>query len=577
MTLLEDRPQVEAREAPFAPVAATRSDRWLDTSDHKRLGLLFVYAALAFGALGGVLGLVVGAQQVSPSIGLATDRWLRLYSLHTMVAILLFLTAIWIGLATYVVPLQIGSGRLATPRLLATGFWLYLIGGGCFVASYIVGPVNGGGIVQSEPIAHIVGGANTATALWIVSLALISAGFLMASASLFATVAALRTDGMTLLRVPAFSWATMVASAVTVLTTPIFLAGLLLLYLDQHFGGNLFDFPKTVGSSPIWQHTVWLYGRPDVFLLTLVGLGAATDIVTTHARRPLLDHRAALVATGLFGVLTLTTFAMGSAVTDAVVVPTYAILTSLVVVPLSITVLLWLGTMARGRPRFHVSLLFVAGAITLWITGAANAVGAALQGVNGFHGNSAWVAGNVHVVVAGAPTLLAFGALYHWAPKIWGRRLSALLGSLAFLSLFTGLLASGLAYYFLGYNGVQLGQVDGITSYQKGLYGVAEAGGALVVLGVLIVVVDLAANVARGRGVVAGDDPYEGLTLEWATTSPPPRAGFDCVPEVRSAAPLLHLRGRAAGDAGAGAAGAGATGAGADGERTALTPGTGRP
>jgi heme/copper-type cytochrome/quinol oxidase subunit 1 len=162
------------------------------------------------------------------------------------------------------------------------------------------------------------------------------------------------------------------------------------------------------------------------------------------------------------------------------------------------------------------------------------------------------------VVVFGPPTLLAVGALYHWGPKMWGRKLNTGLGTLAFLGLFTGFLASGLAYYFLGYNGAQLGQVDGITSYQKGLYGLAEAGGALIVLGVLILVVDLAASVAGKRGRAAGDDPYQGLTLEWATSSPPPPYGFDSVPEVRSAAPLIHLRG-------------GGGPAAADGRQAALT------
>jgi len=547
MTLLQDRPEAEAPEAPSPPVRVARADTWLDTSDHKRLGLLFVYSALAFVVAGGVVGIVAGAKQVSPGLSLGIDNWLRLYSFHTTVSVLLFLTAIWVGLATYVVPLQIGAGRLAMPRLLATGFWLYLVGGACLVASYIVGQVNGAGIVQSHPLPHVAGGANVATSLWIVSLMLISSAFFVAAASLFATVVTQRTTGMTLLRVPAFSWATMVASAVTLLATPVFLAGLLVLYLDQHFGGNLFDYPRTAAALPIWQHTVWLYGRPDVFILTLVALGAATDIVTTHAHRPLLDHRVGAAVLALFGVLSLTTFGVGDRVTEAVVVPTYTVLTSLVVIPLGVTVLLWLGTLAQGRPRLHVSLVYVAGAVLLWVTGAANAIGAAAQGVPGFQGNSAWVAGNAHVVVFGPPTLLAVGALYHWGPKMWGRKLNAGLGALAFLALFAGFLASGLAYYFLGYNGVPLGQVTGITSYQKGLYSLAEAGGALIVLGVLVLVIDIAASVGGRRGRPAGDDPYEGLTLEWATSSPPPPYGFDSLPEVRSAAPLAHLRGTGAG------------------------------
>jgi len=169
MTLLEERPEAESTEGSQSavPAATTPPETWLDTSDHKRLGLLFVYASLLFVIAGGVVGLIIGAKQVSPGFNLASDRWLRLYGLHTQMSILLFLTALWIGLATYVVPLQIGAGRLALPRLLATGFWTYLVGGGCLVASYIVGAVNTrgglGGITQPHPLQPIPGGADTAT------------------------------------------------------------------------------------------------------------------------------------------------------------------------------------------------------------------------------------------------------------------------------------------------------------------------------------------------------------------------------------------------------------------------------
>ena len=169
MTLIEDRPS-PASAAPepqttgaAKPVYRPDVETWLDTTDHKRLGLLFVYAAIAFAVASGVLGLIIGAKQASPSLNLAADRWVRLYALHTQMSVLLFLTALWMGLAVYVVPLQIGSGRLAVPRLLATGLWTYLAGGGCFVASYLIGQPNGAGITQSTPIPAPPGGANSAT------------------------------------------------------------------------------------------------------------------------------------------------------------------------------------------------------------------------------------------------------------------------------------------------------------------------------------------------------------------------------------------------------------------------------
>lgn len=541
MTLLQDRPETEAAEAPSAATPAAATETWLDTTDHKRIGLLFVYASLLFVVAGGVLGLIVGLQQASPGTGLSADTWSRLYGLHTQMTVLLFLTALWIGLAAYVVPLQIGAGRVAVPRVLATGFWLYLAGGGLFVASYLVGPVNGAGIVSPGPLAPVTGGANTATNLWIVSLAVISLGFLLAATSLFTTVAALRTDGMTLLRVPAFSWATMVVSLVTFVATPVFLGGLFLLGIDQRFGGSFFS-AATPGHLGIWLHSVWLYGRPDVYLLTLLALGAATDIVTTHARRPLLNHPTVLVALALLGAMSLTSLASGESVGRAVIVPTYSVATGLVVIPIGLTVLSWLGTVALGRPRFHGSLTFVVGAILLWALGAGNVIAAAIAGVKGFDGNSAWVVGNSHAAVFGPPTLIGVGAVYHWAPKVWGRRLNAGIGALAWLTLFSGFAAAGVGYYLLGYDGVALRQMVDLPSSDRSLYWLSEAGGALIVVGLLLVILDILVSVAFSRGKAAGDDPYEGLTLEWATTSPPPQWGFDTVPEVRSEAPLQYLR-----------------------------------
>src|SRR4051794_1403125 len=477
MTLTETRPEQDVDTAP-EPVAVA-PETWLTTSDHKKLGSVFLGFSLLFLLTGGILALVLRGQLAEGDL-IAADTYGRLFNMHATIMTTLFLAPAWLGLATYLVPLQIGSGRLALPRLHALALWLYVAGGGVLVAAYIDGVPNGLGItIPVAPVAH--GHANHATLLWIAGLILVAVSTILAATSILSTVLLFRTDGMTLRRVPAFSWASLVTSTVLVLSTPVFLAGLILLFLDQRFGGHFFS---STGSALVWQHTLWLIGRPEIYLLVLPGLGAACDMVATHVRRPLLSHDGAIVLLGAFGVFSLLAWAAGSRVAHAVVLPTYTPLVSIIVVPVAGLVLLWLGTARAGRPRFDVSLLFIAGFVLLLVTAAANAVYAAIDHVDA---PSAWTGANLHTAVFGPATLLVFGAVYHWAPKLWGRRLSQLFGAGVFLLLFGGFFINGMAGYVLGYKGAanhvaDIGTGDSFQTFSR----VAAAGGIIVVLGVVL-------------------------------------------------------------------------------------------
>ena len=534
MTLVEDRPA----EADFPPPDighAPAGETWVTTADHKRLGLLYLGFALLFLLVGSVLGELLRAHLAEPTADILGAKYVRIFSMHATVMTLLFLTPAWLALGTYLLPLQIGAGRLALPRLHALALWLYVAGGACLVTSYIVGLPDGLGITSPFEVGPGVV-VSKATSLWIVSMGVLAISFLLASASLVTTALTLRVEGMTMLRMPAFSWATFVTGAITLLATPVFLGGLLLFYLDQHFLGKLF-VPATVGSQEIWQHTVWLFGRPEVYLLTLPALGVACEIVATHARRPLLDHRAALGLLAVFGALGLTAWAAGTESASALVLPTYSVLTGLVVVPIGGLALMWTGTLALGRPRPHIALAWVAGYHSLLTLAGAMTIAAAIAGVHGH----AWTNGQLHTAAFGAPTLLVFGALYHWAPKLWGRQLSTGLGALAFVLVFGGFFLSGLFSYLLGFQGApnHVSKVVGRSSY-RALDRVDAVGGALILIGIVVVVADVVRSLRSGEP--APDDPYEGLTLEWATASPPPPYDFDAVPVVYSAAPLADWR-----------------------------------
>jgi len=526
MTLTEAPPdQAGAEPAPAAPPSSTI----VTSADHKTVGRLYIAASLLFLLVAGVVGMVLRVELAEPGVKVVGNDFARLFSLHSTVAPLLFLAPFWTGLATVVVPLQIGAPSLAFPRLQAASLWLYVVGGGLVLAGYIVDAPHGAGLVLSDPIS---GQGNKATDLWIMGLMLVAIASIIAAGNLLTTIVQLRAPGMTLQRVPLFTWSVFATSAVVLLATPVFVAGLLLLYLDQHFGGVLFA-SATRGSAEVWQHLLWLYGRPEVFLLVLPGLGAACDIVVTAARGPLPGRGAARTALVLFAFLSLGAWAADSSARQAVVLPTTTWFTGLVIVPVGILALLWLGA-GPSFKRFHFPLVHVASALVLVGVALINVAVAAVKDVDG---GTAWSTGQLHVAAFGVPLVLALGAAHHWAPKLVGRRLSTGLGLLELALVLLGVLLMGLASYLLGYDGApwHVANVVGKDSWTN-LERVAAAGGGLLTLGVVLFVLNL---IGGGRGTRPENDPYGGVTLEWATTSPPPPYNFDAVPVVRSETPLL--------------------------------------
>jgi cytochrome c oxidase subunit 1 len=548
MTLTATRP-------PDAPAADTEvpvlvPETWLTTSDHKRLGRMYIVAALGFLLVGTGVAVAMEIQRAGRHAGVVGDNYARLFSLHSTVTVLLFLAPIWVGLATYLVPLQIGARRLAFPRLAAMAFWTYVAGGLLLLASYTFGTPTGGGIALSQPLVAPAGGASRVTDLWAASLIVITLAAVLAAVTLLTTIVKLRPEGMTLGRVPVYSWSVLATSTATILSAPAFMVGMLLVYLDQHFGGHLFA-PTQGNATIVWQHLVWLYGRPDVYLLFLPALGVISDIVATHARRPLFMAPVVKAAIFGFAVLSFGILAANSTAGQAVLLPTPTLLSAFLVVPAGLCALMWLATIRPDELRLHVSLLYVAGFVLLCALGGGNAVGAAVKGL---HGNSAWSTGQLHAVVFGAPTLAAFAAIYHWAPKIWGRVLHPLLGAVQFLLLFGGFAVSAAGSWALGYDGAPW-HIDDLTgpgskSGWLALSRLEGIGGGLIALGVLVFALNLAVSLLGSRGAPAEpgalDDPYEGSTLEWATSSPPPEDNFTYLPEITSDAPLADRRAAAA-------------------------------
>jgi len=551
MTLTASRPAqspgAPATEIPMA--AAVLPESPFTTSDHKRIGRYYIVAGVLFVLVGTVIAVIMELQLGSKSINLSSADYDRLFNLHTTVSSLLFLPLLFVGLATYLVPLQIGARRLAFPRVQAMAFWATVFGGILLLASYTFGRPNGWGLAYPTALPIVKPGASRATDLWTGAVMLIAIASVVAAANLFTTVLKLRAPGLTMPRLPAFSWSVLVVSAGILLATPVFIAGLLLLYLDQHFAAGIMA-PTQVNGNLVWQHLLWLYGRPDVYLVVVPALGALSDVVSTHARRPLVQPTAAKALIFLTMLLTFGILADDGTIEKAVLLPTPSVLSLLVAAPIGLLVLMWLGSIRPATLRFHVSWLYVVGFVGLLVAGAVNGVVAPSQHLHGglTGAGSAWTVGQVHAVLFGAPTLAAFGAIYHWGPKIYGVALNALLGALQWLLMLGGFFVTALASWLAGYDGAPWHVVTYTGPHAHDWVDYARlgtAGGVMVGLGLLVFLGNVALAWRAGRAAPPEDrpaDPYGADTLEWFAPSPPPEDNFDVLPEIRSAAPTADWR-----------------------------------
>ncbi len=490
---------------------------WFTTEDHKRIGRLYLGTALGFLVVGGVLGAVLGVERINSGLQVLTDETFgQVYTLHGEVAVLLFLVPFFLGLATYLVPLQVGSPDIAFPRGSATAYWAYLLGGVLLLVAYVA---NGGP----------GGGSQVGTDLYLLSLALLTVAFCVALVSILTTILTLRAPGMTLARTPLFSWSVLVGGGLTLLASPVLLAQLVELFIHHHFTG---DF----GGQESYARISWFWAVPQVYLLAVPAAGIAAEIVPVLTGSRLRDHRSGMAVIAALGILGFGAWSPPAAASADLV---YVVLGLAAVLPALALVGVLGDTVRRGRFVRRAPLLLALGAVVHLVLGA---LAGAVQVVPGLQlRGTAWEAAQVHYTLYGAATLAAFAALWYWAPKIWGVDLGEVAGTAAFALTFWGailLAAPDLVTGLVSEQRLQAGQFED-TGLVTALNAASALGGALAVLGVLVVVAEVLRR-ARGRSAAgAAANPWGGHTLEWATTSPPPSGNFaEPVAPVTSATPL---------------------------------------
>src|SRR3954464_9833973 len=509
---------------------------WLTTVDHKRIGLLYLFATMAFALAGGVEAILMRTQLIGPDRDLITPAaYSELMTMHGVTMIFLVVVPISIGaFGNYLVPLMIGARDMAFPRMNALSFWIFVASGIFMYVGLAIGEAPNAGWFSYVPLASRPFDPGRGQDFYALGLIFNGISTTAAAINFIVTIFKLRAPGMSLNRMPLFCYAFLAVSFAVVFALPPLSTACILLELDRRLG---FDFYNVAaGGEPLlWQHLFWIFGHPEVYIIILPAFGIATSIIPTFARRrmvafPLVAVSEILVAFIGFGVWVHHMFATGLAMVTTIY---FAAASLIIVIPSGIQLFAWITTILTGTPRYKPPLLWIVGFIVLFIMGGLTGVMFAAIPFDQQAHDTYFVVAHFHFVIFGAAVFPILGGIYYWFPKVTGRLYHERAGVASFWLTFAGTLLTFFPMHIVGL----LGMPRRNYTYPAGLgwtgLNLAETlGSYLLTLGLLVMAVNLV--VSRFRGAPAGNDPWEGDTLEWATTSPPPAYNFAVIPTVSS-------------------------------------------
>jgi cytochrome c oxidase subunit 1 len=516
---------------------------WLTTTDHKKIGILYILTAFFFFVVAGIMALLIRSELAQPGLQIVSDQtYNELFTMHGTIMIFLFVMPVFSGFANYVMPLMIGAPDVAFPRLNALSYWIVAAAGLIMMAGFLAkGGAAAAGWTGYAPLSEQTAQlGEKGQDLWIVGLILIAAASLLGSINFITTIFKMRAPGMTMFRMPIFVWNTLVTSLLGLLAIPVLASALILLFIDRNLGGSFFD-PAHGGNSILWQHMFWFFGHPEVYILILPAFGIVSEIIPVFSRKPLFGYRAFVFATLAIGALSFSVWAHHMFATGAVLLPFFSFVTFLISVPTGVKMFNWIATMYKGKITLATPMLFSVGFLAMFLIGGINGAFAAVVPIDFAITDTYFVVAHLHYVLFGGSVFAIFAGFFFWMPKMTGKFLNERLGKIQFWIMMIGFNLTFFPMHMLGLDGMQRRVADypanaGFTFYNQ----LATLGAFLIALSVLIFIVNFIISIRKAPS--AGDDPWEANTLEWATSSPPPPHNFDRLIQVRSERPVFDWR-----------------------------------
>ena len=543
MTTVAPKPIVTRPWPVRQPIRGSAFARLLRTTDAKQIGLLYLTTSFIFFLLGGAMALIMRAELAQPGGQfLSPEQYNQLFTMHGTVMLLLFATPILFAFANYIVPLQIGAPDVSFPRLNAVAYWLFAFGGTLVMAGFITpGGAADFGWFAYSPLNNVVNSPGAGADMWIMGLVLSGLGTILGAVNMITTILTLRAPGMTMFRMPIFTWNIMVTSLLVLMVFPILAAALLALLADRQLGAHVYD-PAT-GGPLLWQHLFWFFGHPEVYIVALPFFGIITEVIPVFSRKPIFGYKGLVAATIAIAALSMSVWAHHMFATGQVLLPFFSFLSFLIAVPTGIKFFNWIGTMWRGQITFETPMLFAIGFLVTFLFGGLSGVLLASPPIDFHVSDSYFVVAHFHYVLFGTIVYAVYAGVYFWFPKMTGRMMDDRLGKLHFWLTTIGFNTTFLVQHWLGNEGMPRRYYDylpsdGFTTLNM----ISTAGSFIIGISTLPFLYNVWKSYRAGR-IVEVDDPWgHGQSLEWATSCPPPLRNFDRMPRIRSERPAFDAK-----------------------------------